>query len=271
MASNASQSGKRSLSSLRMVWGKALHYPWQLIAAGIALLVAAAATSGVPYAFKLIIDKGFSGGGDISRWFEYLLMLVLAMALATSVRFYFVSWIGERVVADIRLAVHRNLLRMAPGFFEENRPAEITSRITVDTTIIEQVVGTTVSVALRNVVMGTACAVILFVLAPKLAAMMLLGIPLVVVPLTLLGRRVRHGEVLPVVLALLRAAREHERRGQHPSQQREADEPHRRPPDRSVGGLVTHATQPSTRQSTVNGRLAESRRGFAGGSPPPDG
>ena len=174
-----------------MVWGKALHYPWHLLAAGISLLVAAAATSGVPYAFKLIIDKGFSGGGDISRWFEYLLMLVLAMALATSIRFYFVSWIGERVVADIRLAVHRNLLRLAPGFFEENRPAEITSRITVDTTIIEQVVGTTVSMALRNVVMGTACAVILFVLAPKLAAMMLLGIPLVVVPLTLLGRRVR--------------------------------------------------------------------------------
>ena len=113
------------------------------------------------------------------------------MALATAVRFYFVSWLGERVVADIRLAVHRNLLRLAPGFFEENRPAEITSRITVDTTIIEQVVGTTVSVALRNLVMGIACAVILFVLAPKLAAMMLLGIPLVVLPLTILGRRVR--------------------------------------------------------------------------------
>ena len=174
-----------------MVWSHALRYPGHLIAAGIALLVAAAATTGVPYAFKLIIDKGFSGGGEIGRWFEYLLMLVLVMALATSVRFYFVSWIGERVVADIRLAVHRNLLRLAPGFFEENRPAEITSRITVDTTIIEQVVGTTISVALRNLVMGTGCAVILFILAPKLAAMMLLGIPLVVVPLTLLGRRVR--------------------------------------------------------------------------------
>ncbi len=161
------------------------------LCAAIALLVAAAATSGVPYAFKLIIDRGFSGGGDISRWFQYLLFLVLVMALATAVRFYFVSWIGERVVADIRLAVHRNLLRLAPGFFEENRPAEITSRITVDTTIIEQVVGTTISVALRNVVMGIACTVILFVLAPKLAAMMLLGIPLVVLPLTFLGRRVR--------------------------------------------------------------------------------
>ena len=95
--------------------------------------------------------------------------LVGVMALATAVRFYFVSWLGERTVADIRLAVHRNLLRLSPGFFEENRPAEITSRITVDTTIIEQVVGTTVSVALRNVVLGIACVVILFALAPKLA------------------------------------------------------------------------------------------------------
>jgi ATP-binding cassette subfamily B protein len=174
-----------------MVWSMASRYPGHIAAAAVALLIAAAATSGVPYAFKLIIDRGFSGDGEIGRWFEYLLLLVIVMAVATSVRFYFVSWLGERVVADIRLAVHRNLLRLSPGFFEENRPAEITSRITVDTTIIEQVVGTTVSVALRNLVMGTACAVILFVLAPKLAGMMLLGIPLVVVPLTILGRRVR--------------------------------------------------------------------------------
>lgn len=191
MATTADDKQKKSLSSLGMVWRFAKAYPGHIIGAVIALLFAAAATSGVPYAFKLIIDRGFSGGGDIARWFQYLLMLVLVMALATSVRFYFVSWLGERVVADIRLAVHRNLLRLAPGFFEENRPAEITSRITVDTTIIEQVVGTTVSVALRNVVMGIACAVILFVLAPKLAAMMLVGIFFIVVPLTLLGRRVR--------------------------------------------------------------------------------
>ena len=101
------------------------------------------------------------------------------------------SWLGERTVADIRLAVHRNLLRLSPGFFEENRPAEITSRLTVDTTIIEQVVGTTVSVALRNVVMGIACLVILIALAPKLALLILLGVLLVVVPIAVLGRRVR--------------------------------------------------------------------------------
>ena len=183
----------KSLSSLNMVWDHARRYPAQLAGAGAALLIAAAATSGIPYAFKLIIDRGFGGPdtGDIARWFEYLLVLVIVMALATATRFYFVSWLGERVVADIRLAVHRNLLRLAPGFFEENRPAEITSRLTVDTTIIEQVVGTTLSVALRNLVLGTVCAVILFFLAPKLAGMMLLGIPFVMAPIILLGRRVR--------------------------------------------------------------------------------
>src|SRR5215213_10097545 len=185
----------RSVGSLRMVWGFAARYPGHIAVAALALLIAAAATSGIPYAFKLIIDKGFAQGAgtrsDIARWFEYLLVLVSIMALGTAIRFYFVSWLGERTVADIRLAVHRNLLRMSPGFFEENRPAEITSRITVDTTIIEQVVGTTASVALRNLVMGIGCAIVLFLLAPKLAAMLLLGIPLVVVPLTLLGRRIR--------------------------------------------------------------------------------
>jgi ATP-binding cassette subfamily B protein len=177
-----------------MVWSQARHYPLQLVAALAALLVAAGATSGIPYAFKLIIDRGFGAGGDvgdIGRWFEYLLFLVVIMALATAARFYVISWLGERVVADIRLAVHRNLLRQSPAFFEENRPAEITSRITVDTALIEQVVGSAVSIALRNLIMGTVCAGMLFVLAPKLAAMLLLGIPLVMGPVLLLGRRVR--------------------------------------------------------------------------------
>ena len=108
-----------------------------------------------PPRFQLIIDRGFTGsGGDIGRWFQYLLLIVVVMAIATAARFYFVSWLGERVVADVREAVQRNLLRLAPAFFEENRPSEIASRLTADTTIIEQVVGTTISVALRNIVMG---------------------------------------------------------------------------------------------------------------------
>src|SRR3954449_9237913 len=195
MATQTNRPKGRSVRSLRMVWGFATRYPAHIAVAALALLLAAGATSGIPYAFKLIIDKGFAPGAgttrDIARWFEYLLGLVAVMALATAVRFYSVSWLGERTVADIRLAVHRNLLRMSPGFFEENRPAEITSRITVDTTIIEQVVGTTVSVALRNAVLGVACVIILFALAPKLAAMILLGALLVVAPIVILGRRVR--------------------------------------------------------------------------------
>jgi ATP-binding cassette subfamily B protein len=194
MANTPNRPRGRSIKSLRMVWGFALRYKLQMAAAALALLVAAAATSGVPFAFKLIIDKGFAAGSgtrDIARWFEYLLLLVGVMALATAVRFYFVSWLGERTVADIRLGVHRNLLRLSPGFFEENRPAEITSRITVDTTIIEQVVGTTVSLALRNAILGFACVVILFTLAPKLASSILVGAVLVVLPIAILGRRVR--------------------------------------------------------------------------------
>ena len=193
MANAPNRPKGRSLRSLRMISRFALRYPGHIAVAGLALLIAAGATSGVPFAFKLIIDKGFAsgGGGDIARWFEYLLLLVAVMALATAFRFYFVSWLGERTVADIRLAVHRNLLRLSPGFFEENRPAEITSRITVDTTIIEQAVGTTVSVALRNTILGIACIVILFALAPKLALSILGGALLVVLPIAVLGRRVR--------------------------------------------------------------------------------
>src|SRR5574338_213106 len=153
MANAPNRPPGRSLKNLRMIWSFASQYRGHIAGAAVALLFAAGATSGVPYAFKLIIDKGFAAGsstGDIARWFEYLLMLVGVMAIATAVRFYFVSWLGERTVADIRLAVQRNLLRLSPGFFEENRPAEITSRMTADTAQIEHVVGTTISVALRN-------------------------------------------------------------------------------------------------------------------------
>ena len=173
-----------------MIGHFAIRYPGRIAGAAVALLVAASATLAIPNSFRLIIDKGFAGlEGDIGRWFQYLLMVVIVMAIATACRFYFVSWLGERVVADVRNAVQRNLLRLAPSFFEENRPSEIASRLTADTTIIEQVVGTTVSVALRNVVMGIGGVIYLFALAPKLAALLLLGIPVVILPIVFLGRR----------------------------------------------------------------------------------
>ncbi|HEX5237901.1 MAG TPA: ABC transporter transmembrane domain-containing protein [Sphingomicrobium sp.] len=196
MATNPDSRPKgRSIRNLRMVWGFALHYPGHIAAAVAALFVAAGATVSIPWGFKFVIDKGFGPGAGsahaIAPWFEGLLAVVAILALATATRYFFVSWLGERTVADIRLAVHRNLLRQSPGFFEENRPAEITSRVTVDTTIIEQVVGTTVSVALRNIVMAFGCVITMFVLAPKLAGMMLLIIPIVLGPIIFLGAKVR--------------------------------------------------------------------------------
>ncbi len=184
----------RTLGPLRMIWQAARAYPRQVMLAGLALLITAAATLAIPAGFRLIIDRGFAAGGDpasIGRWFRYLLLIVVVLGLGTAMRFYFVSWLGERVVADIRLKVQQNLLRLSPGFFEENSPSEIASRMTADTSLIEQVVGTTVSVALRNLIMGIGGVAYLFTLAPQLTLGLVLGIPVVVLPLMLFGRRVR--------------------------------------------------------------------------------
>ncbi|MBO9380641.1 ATP-binding cassette domain-containing protein [Sphingomonas histidinilytica] len=187
------EASERKLGELTMIWRFARRYPGRIASALAALVVAAGATLAIPGGFRLVIDKGFiASGGDVGPYFQYLLLIVLVLSLATATRFYFVSWMGERVVADIRIAVQANLLRLAPRFFEENRPSEIASRLTADTAIIEQVVGTTVSVALRNIVLAIGGIIYLFAIAPKLAAMLLLGIPVVMLPVILMGRRLRN-------------------------------------------------------------------------------
>ncbi len=185
---------RKPIGSLKMVWSYTRAYPVQIAAAVTGLAIAAAATLAIPAGFQRMIDDGFGarGGSDIDVYFHYLFMIVGVLALATALRFYFVSWLGERTVADIRRAVQRNLLRQAPAFFEENRPSEIASRMTSDTAIIEQIVGTTVSVALRNIVMGIGGTVYLFTLAPGLTGIMLLAIPLIIAPIVLLGRRLQN-------------------------------------------------------------------------------
>ncbi len=184
----------RTLGPLRMIWREAVKYPGRLAAASGALLVTSLATLAIPAGFRLIIDKGFAAGADVDalgRWFQYLLLIVLVLAIGTACRFYFVSWLGERVVADIRLRVQGNLLRLPPSFFESNSPKEISSRMTSDTAIIEQVVGTTVSVALRNTITAIGGLFYLFYLAPKLTAILMIGIPMVILPIVIIGRRVR--------------------------------------------------------------------------------
>jgi ATP-binding cassette subfamily B protein len=183
-----------SLGPLRMIFAAAAQYPSKVVLALIALAITAAATLAIPSGFRLIIDRGFAAGSDpaeIARWFRYLAMIVVVLALGTACRFYFVSWLGERVVADIRLAVHNNLLRLSPGFFEENAPSEISSRMTADTAQIEQVVGTTISVALRNALTAIGGVGYLLYLAPDLAGMLLIGVPVVLLPIVWFGRRLR--------------------------------------------------------------------------------
>ncbi|WP_336973516.1 ABC transporter transmembrane domain-containing protein [Sphingobium aromaticiconvertens] len=187
------KTARAPLGSLAMLWQAARRYPGRIAGAALALLISSAATLAIPSGFKLVIDRGFAGGNgsDMGRWFQYLFLIVIILALATAARFYFVSWLGERVVADIRSKTQANLLAQAPRFFEDNRPSEIASRMTADTAIIDQVVGTTVSVALRNVVTGIGGLIYLFALAPKLAALLLLGIPLILLPIIGIGRKVR--------------------------------------------------------------------------------
>lgn len=184
----------RSLAPLRMVFGTAAQYPREIALALLALVITAAATLAIPWRFKVIIDEAFGGTASteaIGHAFQYLMMIVVILGLGTAMRFYFVSWLGERVVADIRLKVQRNLLRLSPGFYEENSPKEISSRMTSDTAIIETVVGTTISVALRNTLTGIGGTLFLIYLAPGLTMGLLIGIPLVIAPIVFFGRKIR--------------------------------------------------------------------------------
>ncbi|HVM37633.1 MAG TPA: ABC transporter transmembrane domain-containing protein [Sphingomicrobium sp.] len=187
---------RASIGNLMVVWRRALRYPGRIAAALFFLFLSSAATLAIPYGFKRVIDRGFGAEGAsaeaVGTAFHYLLMIVVVLAAATALRFYFVSWIGERTVADLRLAVQKNLLTLPPRFFEENRPSEIASRLTADTAVLEQVVGTSVSIALRNIATGTGGIVYLFALSPKLASMLVIGIPVIFGPVILFGRHVRN-------------------------------------------------------------------------------
>jgi ATP-binding cassette subfamily B protein len=196
MASASDVAPSRRLGNLAMVFRHAGKYPFQITAAFGALAVTSAATIAIPYSFKRVIDRGFAGGdatpGSVAQSFHYMLLIVAVLALGTAVRFYFVAWLGERVVADIRTEVQRHLMTLSPSFYESNRPSEIASRMTADTGQIETVVGSTVSIALRNSFTAIGGLVYLFAISPKLAAMLLAGIPLIIAPIALLGRRVRN-------------------------------------------------------------------------------
>lgn len=184
---------QRDLSSLRMLLPYMAPYRWQLVGAAIALMVAAGTVLAMGTGLRFLIDKGFAVGDPVllDRAVVVLGGVVLLLAMASYARFFLISWVGERVVADLRSAVFNHVVGLSATFFESRRTGELISRIGTDTTLVQTVVGSSVSIALRNTLMFAGGLVMLLVTSPKLAGLVLLVIPLVVVPIVLLGRRVR--------------------------------------------------------------------------------
>jgi len=158
-----------------------------------ALVIAAAATLVLPIALKYMIDYGFTSdnAAAIDRYFAFFFVIACTLAVFAALRFYFISWLGERVVADIRSAVYRHVIHMSPTFFEVTRAGEVLSRLTTDTTLVQSVAGAGISIALRSSLTLIGGVAMLFVTNAWLTTIMVVLIPLVVVPLVILGRRVR--------------------------------------------------------------------------------
>ena len=168
-------------------------YRRQVVYAAIALVVAAASVLAVGQGLKGVIDHGFSAGDarELDRTLALMLGVIVVMAAATYTRFYFVSWIGERVTADLRRAVFGHLLTLPPGFFEVTRTGDAISRLINDTSMLDTVIGSSASMAIRNLLLLIGGLVMLAVTSVKLTLLVLAGVPVVVVPIVLFGRRVR--------------------------------------------------------------------------------
>ncbi|MCG2584615.1 ABC transporter transmembrane domain-containing protein [Massilia sp. TS11] len=188
---------KGPIAALRGLFPFLRPYRLQFVLAGLALLVAAGATLSIPAAFKRMIDLGFGSGagigsaGHVNAVFLALFGVASVLAVATACRFYMVSWLGERVTADIRAAIYRHVVQQSPEFFETTQTGEVLSRLTTDTTLIQTVVGTSISMALRNTLLFIGGLVMLFVTSAKLSAIIIGLLLVVVVPIVLYGRRVR--------------------------------------------------------------------------------
>lgn len=189
----ASRTPSKNLAPLRALKPFLTPYRGIIAAAGAALVVAAAATLVLPAAVRGVIDHGFSAedAANIGHYFFALIAVAGLMGIASATRFYLVSWIGERITADVRSRVFGHVLSLSPGFFEKTRTGEVLSRLTADTTLVQTVVGSSASFALRNLVMALGSLVMMVVTSPKLTGLCLIGVPLVVAPIILFGRRVR--------------------------------------------------------------------------------
>ncbi|PCR94139.1 ABC transporter ATP-binding protein [Pseudomonas fluorescens] len=169
-------------------------YRWQAFGALLALIVTAGITLSMGQGIKLLVDQGFMTQSPhlLNQSIGLFMLLVLGLAVGTFARFYLVSWIGERVVADIRRQVFNHLVYLHPGFYEDNRSSEIQSRLTADTTLLQSVIGSSLSLFLRNLLMVIGGVVLLFITNPKLTSIVVIALPLVIAPILIFGRRVRN-------------------------------------------------------------------------------
>ncbi|WP_254461241.1 ABC transporter transmembrane domain-containing protein [Xanthomonas sacchari] len=181
----------RRLGSLRTLWPFVRRRRGLLIAWLVALAISSSATLSLPVAVRQMIDHGFSDSSRINQSFALLFAVALVLAVATATRFYFVSLLGEKVVADLRERLYAHLIGLHAGFHDRNRSGELVSRLSADSELLRGVIGSTMSVALRSTVTAIGSVVMLCVTSPHLAAYTLLGIPLAVLPIVLGARRLQ--------------------------------------------------------------------------------
>jgi ATP-binding cassette subfamily B protein len=191
--SQKTEKQRRSLRPLLAIKPYVLKHPRMVTAALVALVVSAGAMLVVPMAVRRMIDYGFGSadGHLINQYFGMLIVIGTVLAIASASRFYFVNWLGERVVADLRSDVFKHLANLGPAFFERTHSGEVMSRLTADTTQIKAAAGIALSQALRNSIMLSGALIMMFVTSPSLSAMVLLAIPAIVLPLVGYGRVVR--------------------------------------------------------------------------------
>ena len=179
------------LGSLRALWPFMRRHSALFSAWLVALICSSTATLSLPIAFRQMIDHGFTSGPDIDRVFGFVLMVIVVLALATAARYFFVTLLGEKVVADLRTRLYAHLLGLDAGFYDRSRSGELVSRLTADAELLRSVIASSMSVALRSSVTVIGSLVMLFVTSPKLAAWAMVGIPAAVLPIVMGARRIQ--------------------------------------------------------------------------------
>ena len=183
----------KSMAPLRQMLAFLWPHKSRLIAAGIALIFTAGANLTLGYGVRILIDEGFSGA-DASGLYQavsFILFVGIAIAIGSMTRFYLVSWLGERVSADLRSAVFNNLVHLQPSYFETNHSGEIMSRLTTDTTLLQTLIGSSVSLAVRSALTLSGALILMVITNLQLSLVILIAVPVTLIPILIFGRRVR--------------------------------------------------------------------------------